>query len=263
MSDNPVLLDISQGVATITLNEPDTLNALTTEMVSRFIKVVKQVEDDESVRAIILTGAGRGFCSGMNLTHSAAELLAKGSAGLHRVMQEVNALLVRIAEMEKPWLAAVNGPAVGGGCSLALVCDLVLAAESTYLSASYIKIGLMMDMGLTYLLPYLVGLRRANELAFFGERIPATQAVEIGLINRAVPDEELMATSQAWAQRLAKAPTMAIAANKRLMQRAQHSTYSEALDWEALMLTLITQSEDLQEGVKAFVEKREPSFKGR
>jgi len=263
MQNEPVLLDISEGVATITLNEPETLNALTTAMVSRFIEVMKQVDTDQAVRAIILTGAGRGFCSGMNLTHSAAELLAKGSIGLHQVLQEVNAMLNRIAEMQKPWIAALNGPAVGGGLSLAMVCDLILAAESTYLSAGYIKIGLMMDMGLTYLLPHLVGLRRANEMAFFGERVTAAQAAEIGLINRTVPDAALMATSREWALKLAQAPTMAIAANKLAMRRALHSTYSEALDWEALNLTLVTQSEDLQEGVKAFVEKREAHFKGR
>jgi 2-(1,2-epoxy-1,2-dihydrophenyl)acetyl-CoA isomerase len=263
MNNKPVLLEISQGVATLTLNEPETLNALTSEMVSRFIEVVEQVEGDNSVRAVILTGAGRGFCSGMNLTRSAEELLSKGSMGLRKVIQEVNAMLVRMAEMEKPWVAAVNGPAVGGGCSLALVCDLVLAAESAYLSAGYIKIGLMMDMGLTYLLPHLVGLRRANELAFFGDRIPAAQAVEIGLINRAVPDEELLATSREWAVRLAQAPTLAIAANKLAMRRALHSTYSEALDWEALALPMIAQSEDLREGLRAFVEKREAHFKGK
>lgn len=263
MQNEPVLLDISEGVATITLNEPETLNALTTAMVSRFSEVMKQVEADQAVRAIILTGTGRGFCSGMNLTHSAAELLAKGSIGLHQVLQEVNAMLNRIAEMQKPWIAALNGPAVGGGLSLAMVCDLILAAESTYLSAGYIKIGLMMDMGLTYMLPHLVGLRRANELAFFGERVPAAQAVEIGLINCTVPDAALMATSREWALKLAQAPTMAIAANKLAMRRALHSTYSEALDWEALNLTLVTQSEDLQEGVKAFIEKREAHFKGR
>jgi 2-(1,2-epoxy-1,2-dihydrophenyl)acetyl-CoA isomerase len=195
-TDNTVLLDISHGVATLTLNDPETLNALTPEMVTRFISLLKQVDEDPEVRAIILTGAGRGFCSGMNLTRSAGEILAQGSVGLHRVIQAVNAMLLRIAEMEKPWLAAINGPAVGGGCSLALVCDLVLAAESAYLSAGYIKIGLMMDMGLTYLLPHLAGLRRANDLAFFGERIPSSQAVEIGLINRCVPDQELMASTR-------------------------------------------------------------------
>jgi 2-(1,2-epoxy-1,2-dihydrophenyl)acetyl-CoA isomerase len=263
MNNTPVLLDISRGVATLTLNDPETLNALTPEMVARFIDIVEQVEKDTSVRAVILTGAGRGFCSGLNLVRSAGEVLSQGSAGLHAAIQAVNAVLLRIAEMEKPWLAAINGPAVGGGCSLALVCDLVLAAETAYLSAGYIKVGLMLDMGLTYLLPHLAGLHRANELAFFGERLPAAQAVEIGLINRAVPDARLLATTQEWALRLAQAPTLAIAANKRAMRRALSSTYAEALDWEALALPLVAQSEDLREGLSAFVSKREPHFKGK
>jgi 2-(1,2-epoxy-1,2-dihydrophenyl)acetyl-CoA isomerase len=263
MNTQPVLLDISQGVATLTLNEPETLNALTTPMVARLIDMVEQVEADSSVRAVILTGSGRGFCSGMNLTRSAEEVLAQGSAGLHKIMQQVNSMLLRIAQMEKPWIAAVNGPAVGGGCSLALVCDLVLASESAYLSAGYIKIGLMMDMGLTYLLPHLVGLRRANELAFFGERIPASQAVEFGLVNRAIADGDLMQISQEWAHRLAQAPTRAIGANKIAMRRAMHSTYSQALDWEALALPMIAQSDDLREGLSAFLEKREANFRGK
>lgn len=263
MTTIPVLLDISRGVATITLNDPQTLNALTPEMVAHFSDIVKQVDEDSSVRAVILTGAGRGFCSGLNLVRSAGEVLTQGTGGLRSAMQAVNAVLLSIAEMEKPWLAAVNGPAVGGGCSLALVCDLVLAAGSSYLSAGYIKVGLMMDMGLTYLLPHLAGLHRANELAFFGERLPAAQALEIGLINRVLPDEQLMATTREWAERLAQAPTLAIAANKRAMRRALTGTYSEALDWESLALPLVAQSEDLREGVSAFVEKRQAHFKGK
>ena len=262
MQEDPILLDISENVATLTLNEPETLNALTPEMVARLVELVERVADEREVRAVILTGAGRGFCSGLNLTRSAGEVFSQGTVGLRKAMGKVNGALKRIAGMEKPWLAAVNGPAVGGGCSLALVCDLVLAAESAYLSAGYIKVGLMMDMGLTYLLPHLVGLRLANELAFFGERVPASEAVEIGLVNRTVPDESLLETARQWAQRLAKGPTLAIAANKLAMRRALHSTYSEALEWEAQALPMIVQSEDLREGLSAFVEKREAHFKG-
>lgn len=263
MQGQTVMLEVSEGVATLTLNEPDTLNAITPEMVARLIEVVRQVAENGDVRAVILTGAGRGFCSGLNLTRSAAEIFSQGSVGLRQAMQEVNSLLTRIAEMEKPWLAAVNGPAVGGGFSLALTCDLVLAAESAYFSAGYIKVGLMMDMGLTYLLPQLAGLRRANELAFFGEKLPAEQAAEMGLINRVLPDEDLKRAAREWALRLAQGPTLALAANKLAMRRALHSSYRTALEWETLALPPVAQSEDLREGLSAFVQKREAQFKGR
>jgi 2-(1,2-epoxy-1,2-dihydrophenyl)acetyl-CoA isomerase len=263
MQEQTVLLEVSEGVAMLTLNEPETLNAITPEMVARLIEVVGQVDESEDVRAVILTGAGRGFCSGLNLTRSAGDVFSRGSVGIRQAMQAINGLLTRIAEMEKPWLAAVNGPAVGGGFSLALTCDLVMAAESAYFSAGYVKVGLMMDMGLTYLLPHLAGLRRANELAFFGERLPAAEAASIGLINRLLPDDDLMEAAREWALRLAQGPTLAIAANKLAMRRALHSTYRQALDWESLALPLIAQSEDLLEGLSAFVQKRDAQFKGR
>lgn len=263
MQEQTVLMEISEGVATLTLNEPETLNAITPEMVRRLIEVVSEVDENGDVRAVILTGAGRGFCSGLNLTRSAGEIFSRGSVGLRQAMGNVNSLLTGIAEMEKPWLAAVNGPAVGGGFSLALTCDLVLAAESAYFSAGYIKVGLMMDMGLTYLLPHLGGLRRANELAFFGERLPAAEAVALGLVNRVLPDGDLISAAHEWALRLAQGPTLAIAANKLAMRRALHSSYREALEWESQTLPLVAQSEDLREGLSAFIQKREAQFKGR
>jgi 2-(1,2-epoxy-1,2-dihydrophenyl)acetyl-CoA isomerase len=175
----------------------------------------------------------------------------------------MNEVLAGIAEMQKPWLAAVNGPAVGGGCSLALVCDLVLVAESAYLCVGYVNVGMVLDMGGTYLLPRLVGLHKANELAFFGERIYGPQAAQMGLINRAVPDGELMETARAWAARLAAGPTLSIGAMKLGMRRALHGTFRDALHWEAMMLSLIAQTEDAGEGLMAFFQKRKPEFQGK
>jgi 2-(1,2-epoxy-1,2-dihydrophenyl)acetyl-CoA isomerase len=151
---------------------------------------------------------------------------------------------------------------VGGGFSLALVCDLVLAAESAYLCAGYVNVGMVLDMGSTYLLPRLVGLHKANELAFLGERIYGPEAAEIGLINRAVPDDELMDTAREWALRLASGPTLSMGAMKLGMRRALHGTFRDALNWEAMMISLIAQTEDAAEGLMAFFQKRKPEFKG-
>ncbi len=212
---------------------------------------------------MLLTGAGRGFCSGANLLGGTGQSLGAGGMGVRQAIMMMNEVLVAIAEMEKPWLAAVNGPAVGGGCSLALVCDLALVAESAYLSLGYVNVGMVLDMGSTYLLPRLVGLHKANELAFFGERVYGPEAAEIGLVNRAVPDEELMPTGRAWAERLAAGPTLSIGAIKLGMRRALHTTFRDALHWEAMMISLIAQTDDAAEGLTAFFQKRKPEFKGR
>ncbi|MFN2166513.1 MAG: enoyl-CoA hydratase/isomerase family protein [Anaerolineae bacterium] len=263
MNSELVLLEVADQVATVTLNQPTSLNALSHEMVLRLDEVVRTIAHDPQVRAVILTGAGRGFCSGANLVGGTGEALSAGGMGVRAAVIDMNDVLVAIAEMQKPWLAAVNGPAVGGGCSLALVCDLVLCAESAYLCVGYVNIGMVLDMGGTYLLPRLVGLHKANELAFFGERIYGPQAVEMGLANRAVPDDELLDSSLEWAARLAAGPTLSLGAMKLGMRRALHGTFRDALHWEAMMLSLIAQTEDAAEGLTAFFQKRPPRFKGR
>jgi 2-(1,2-epoxy-1,2-dihydrophenyl)acetyl-CoA isomerase len=263
MNDDPILVEKSENIATVTLNQPASLNALTYDMVVRLAKIVDEVASDADVRAVVLTGAGRGFCSGANLLGGTGDALSTGGMGVRAAVMVMNEVLAGIAEMQKPWLAAVNGPAVGGGCSLALVCDLILAAESAYLCVGYANVGMVLDMGGTYLLPRLVGLHRANELAFFGERVYATEAAELGLINRAVPDEELMDTIRQFAARLAAGPTLSIGAMKLGMRRALHGTFRDALHWEAMMLSLIAQTDDAAEGLTAFFQKRKPEFKGR
>jgi 2-(1,2-epoxy-1,2-dihydrophenyl)acetyl-CoA isomerase len=263
MNAELVLFEKSDQVATITLNQPETLNALSYDMVLRLREIVDEVADTRDVRAVILTGAGRGFCSGANLLGSSGETLSAGGMGVRASVMRMNELLADIAEMEKPWLAAVNGPAVGGGCSLALVCDLALAAESAYLSLGYVNIGMVLDMGSTFTLPRLVGLRKAKELAFFGERIYGPQAAEMGLINRAVPDDTLLEAAREWAARLVAGPTLALGAIKLGMGRALDGTLRDALHWEAMMMSLIAQTEDAAEGLTAFFQKRRPEFKGR
>jgi 2-(1,2-epoxy-1,2-dihydrophenyl)acetyl-CoA isomerase len=232
-------------------------------VVVRLRQIVDDLVSDANVRAVVLTGAGRGFCSGANLLGGTGEMLGAGGMGVRAAVLAMNEVLAGIAEMQKPWLAAVNGPAVGGGCSLALVCDLVLVAESAYLCVGYVNVGMVLDMGGTFLLPRLVGLHKASELAFFGERVYGPEAAEIGLINRAVPDDALLDTAREWAERLAAGPTLSIGAMKLGMQRALHGTFRDALHWEAMMLSLIAQTEDAGEGMMAFFQKRTPDFKGR
>ncbi len=263
MNSELVLLEKSEQVATVTLNQPETLNALSYDVLVRLRDVVDEVANDRDVRAILLTGAGRGFCSGANLLGGSGEALASGGMGVRAALMAMNELLTDIAEMEKPWLAAINGPAVGGGCSLALVCDLALIAESAYLCLGYVNIGMVLDMGSTFMTPRLVGLRKAKELAFFGERVYGPEAAEIGLVNRVVPDEELLDTARQWAVRLAAGPTLAIGAIKLGMRRALHATFRDSLHWEAMMLSLIAQTEDAAEGLAAFFQKRKPEFKGK
>jgi 2-(1,2-epoxy-1,2-dihydrophenyl)acetyl-CoA isomerase len=263
MESELVLFDKTGHVATITLNQPTTLNALSYDMLVRLRELVNEVASDGDVQAVILTGAGRGFCSGANLLGGSGQALAAGGMGVRATIMSMNELLAQIAEMEKPWLAAVNGPAVGGGCSLALMCDLVLVAESAYLSLGYVNVGMVLDMGSTFVVPRLVGLRKAKELAFFGERVYGPEAVELGLANLAVPDDELLETSREWAKRLAAGPTLSIGAIKLGMQRALNASLRDAMHWEAMMISLIAQTEDAAEGLMAFFQKRTPEFKGR
>jgi 2-(1,2-epoxy-1,2-dihydrophenyl)acetyl-CoA isomerase len=263
MNADLVLLEKADQIATVTLNQPATLNALTYDVVVRLGEIVADLAGDPEVRAVVLTGAGRGFCSGANLLGGTGDALSAGGMGMRRAVMAMNEVLASIAEMQKPWLAAVNGPAVGGGCSLALICDLILVAETAYLCVGYVNVGMVLDMGGTYLLPRLVGRQKASELAFFGERVYGSEAVEMGLANRVVPDGKLMDTTRDWAARLAAGPTLSIGAMKLGMQRAQHGTLRDALHWEAMMLSLIAQTEDAAEGLMAFFQKRKPDFRGQ
>jgi 2-(1,2-epoxy-1,2-dihydrophenyl)acetyl-CoA isomerase len=263
MNSEIVLYEKSDQIATVTLNQPATLNALSYDMLVRLREIVDDVVNDGEIRAVILTGAGRGFCSGANLLGGSGQMLGASGMGVRAAVMAMNDLLADIAEMEKPWLAAVNGPAVGGGCSLALNCDLVLVAESAYFCLGYVNVGMVLDMGSTFLVPRLVGLRKAKELAFFGERVYGPEAAEIGLANRVLPGDELMDATREWAERLAAGPALSIGAIKLGMRRALHTSFRDALHWEAMMLALIAQTEDAAEGLMAFFQKRKPEFKGK
>jgi 2-(1,2-epoxy-1,2-dihydrophenyl)acetyl-CoA isomerase len=262
MNFETILYELQDGVATVTLNRPEVLNAVNGTMAREFHQALVQIAGDRSVRAVLLTGAGRAFCAGADLAQSGVGVRVEDANSIRDWLTYLNRLIVGIMESEVPWVAAVNGPAAGMGAHLALACDLVLIAEGAYFYEAFVARGLVVDLGGTYLLPRLVGLHKAKELAFFGEKVYGPQAAQLGLANRAVPDTELMATAREWAARLAQRPTRAIGLTKLGMNRGLSMSLQDVLAYEAQAQALATQTHDVREGIRAFLEKREPRFKG-
>jgi 2-(1,2-epoxy-1,2-dihydrophenyl)acetyl-CoA isomerase len=261
MAEETVKLDRADGAARITLNRPDSLNAWNELFGLELREAVASVAADDAVRAVLITGAGRAFSSGADLREQRA---ADGEApDLSARLREVyHPILLEIREMPKPVVAAVNGPAAGIGCSLALACDLVLAAESAFFLLAFINIGLVPDGGSTAIIPARVGAARAAEMALLGERVPAPTALEWGLINRVVPDSELEGAADALLGHLAGGPTRAYANAKRLLNRTLYPDFAGQLDAEAEAQREQGRSADFIEGVLAFAEKRPPRFTG-
>jgi 2-(1,2-epoxy-1,2-dihydrophenyl)acetyl-CoA isomerase len=259
------------GVLWLTLNRPETLNAVTAELREQLIRELDAASADPEVRAVVLTGAGRGFCSGADLRPSGGSgSRAAGSPGprvpgdVARVLRTgVQRMITAVLDCEKPVLAAVNGTAAGVGVHLALACDLVLAAEGAGFVEAFVRRGLVPDGGGAYLLPRLVGPQRAKELMFFGDALPAAEAERLGLVNRVVPAEELRKTAQEWAERLAAGPTRALALTKQLVNASLESDRAAAFAAEATAQEINMTTADAPEGVRAFVERRAPRFEGR
>jgi 2-(1,2-epoxy-1,2-dihydrophenyl)acetyl-CoA isomerase len=256
-----VLYETKNRVATITLNRPEQLNALTDEMLGGLSQALKNANKDNEVRTILLTGAGRGFCAGQDISNLSGEM---GHNRIYEHILEHYQPVVRLLRtIEKPILAAINGVAAGAGASLALACDLRIMAKETYLTEAFSNIGFIPDAGSTWFLVRQLGFSRAFELAIEAERIPAERCLELGLANRVVEGEQLMAEAYRWAERLAQRPALAVGLTKRAMNRAMTSSLWEAVEYEAHMQQLAAESEDFVEGVKAFREKRPAVFKGK
>jgi len=255
---------IEDSVAEITLNRPDRLNAWTDQLGAELRKAILEDAADASVRSVLITGAGRGFSSGADVK----EMLEQGSRGERpdvgtMLRERYHPIIKGIRELPKPVIAAVNGPAVGIGCSLALACDLIWAGESAIFGLAFVNIGLVPDGGSTFLVPAAVGKARALEMALLGDPVSAEEAIDWGLINRVVPDGKLMDETRALARRMAKGPTRSYAQSKRALNNSLMSIMDEQLDLEAQIQGEMTQSADFLEGIAAFVQKREPNFKGQ
>jgi 2-(1,2-epoxy-1,2-dihydrophenyl)acetyl-CoA isomerase len=251
-------------VTRITLNRPDKLNALTHRMSQELGRAFAQAGDDPDVRAIVLTGAGRGFCAGQDLSEFESAYRAGERPDIRRHLEaSYHRLIPQIVGIPKPVVAAVNGVAAGAGVSLAVACDVRLASEEARFLQAFVKIGLIPDSGGTWLLPRVIGYARALELSISGDPIDARRALDIGLVNRLVPPERFEAEVEGYAARLAALPTAAIAATKELLGSALRLELDEALGREAEAQGRMGQTEDHLEGVMAFAEKREPRFRGR
>jgi len=259
-----LLYDVSGGIATITLNRPDSLNALNGEISLALQKAVADAAGDRGVRCVVITGAGRAFTSGADLSDvdSLSEGGAKPDLG-ELLRQRYNPVILPIVQMEKPVVASLNGVAAGAGASLALACDFRIASDKARLFQAFIKVGLIPDSGAHYFLTRLVGLAKAAELAMLGEIINADECLRLGLVTKVVPHDDLAAETQAFAEQLAAGPTRAYALTKKALHFATRSDLAAVLDYEADLQSEISTTEDSLEGILAFVQKRPPDFKGR
>ncbi|MGH7865702.1 MAG: enoyl-CoA hydratase/isomerase [Candidatus Binataceae bacterium] len=257
-----VKLDIDGPVAILTLNHPEIMNAVSSEMLSGLMMALDRVEDPKSrLRCLLMTGAGRGFCAGANLQPRSSSVTGSNDAGLVLETQ-YHPLLRRLRELPVPFVTAVNGAAAGVGMSFAMMGDLIVCARSAYFLQAFRRIGLVPDGGSTWILPRLVGKARAMELSLLGERLPAEKALEWGLVNRVVEDAQLMAAAKELARDLADGPTVALSLIRRLYWNSSENSYEEQLNLERQLQRRAGHTRDFQEGVRAFVEKRPAKFTG-
>ncbi|WP_374764209.1 enoyl-CoA hydratase-related protein [Yunchengibacter salinarum] len=262
MSHETLLVDEADGVVTVTLNRPDKLNAVTSRMLEDLAAVLDRVEREDSLRCLVITGAGKGFCAGQDLNdRMSGEGDSRPDLG-KTVGEGYNPVLTRLYHLPVPTIAAVNGTAAGAGANMALACDLVYAAESAKFVQVYANLGLVPDAGGTFILPRLVGMARAKEMAFTARPVRADEALSIGMIAGVEPDGALMQEVSALARKMAKSPTMGFALTKDAFHKSFSNSLEDQLALERDYMQKAGFSDDYAEGVKAFLEKRKPVFKG-
>lgn len=258
MTYSKIIYAVAEGVASITLNRPDKLNSFVREMALEAIDALDKAKDDDSIRAVLITGNGRAFCAGQDL----AEAIAPGTRIEEIISVQYNPIIRRIRNLPKPVIGAVNGVAAGAGANIAYACDLTLAAESAKFIQSFINIGLIPDSGGTFTLPRLVGMQRAFGQMVLAPKVSAQEAAEQGMIWKVVGDDELIAEATSLASALAQMPTMAIALTKDALNRSMANGLDEQLEVENELQRVAGSSHDYNEGVQAFLEKRKPVFRG-
>jgi len=259
MSFNTLLLDTKEGVATVTLNRPDVYNAFNDELSYELQDALKEVNKNKEARVLVITGAGKAFCSGQDLKSAAAGGVRSFKDSLDK---RYNPIIRGIRNMPKPVIARLNGVAAGAGCSLALACDLIIASENASLMEVFINVGLVLDSGSTYFLPRIVGSTKAFELATMGTKVSAAEALQLGMVNRVVKPEALDDEVRKFTDYYATAPTKAIGLMKKMLNKSFHSDLETILEYESYCQEIAGASKDNKEGVTAFIEKRKPVFKG-
>ena len=252
--------DNSNGIATVTLNRPEVYNALNDGITYELQDVFKQMAKDDSVRVVVLTGEGKAFCSGQDLKASSGQEKRSFIDSLHK---RYNPIIRAMRSLPKPVICRLNGVAAGAGCSIALACDLIVAAEEAMMTEVFVNIGLVLDSGSSYFLPRLVGSAKAFELSTMGSRIKGKEAYELGLVNKVVPADQLDDAVKAYTDYYAQAPTKAIGLMKKMLNKSGNATLDEMLEYEAYCQEIAGNSEDYKEGVSAFLEKRKAAFKGK
>lgn len=254
-----LLYEVQDGVATITLNRPDVFNAFNDQQSYDLQDALKQVSRDANVRVVVLTGAGKAFCSGQDLKAIASASKRDLSESLEK---RYNPIIRAMRNLPKPIICKLNGVAAGAGCSLALACDMVVASSKASMIEVFVNVGLVLDSGSSFFLPRVVGSLKAFELSTLGSKVTAEEALQLGMVNRVVEPEELDAAVAELAMRYASGPTKAIGLMKKMLNKSFSSTLDEMLDYEAHCQKIAGNSEDYKEGVTAFNEKRKPQFKG-
>jgi 2-(1,2-epoxy-1,2-dihydrophenyl)acetyl-CoA isomerase len=253
-----ILFEVINNVAYITLNRPEKYNSFVKEMAMSLQGYLAQCAEDPEVRAVYLTGMGKAFCAGQDLQ----EAIAEDGPELSKIVSEhYNPIILKIRNLEKPVVAAVNGVAAGAGANIAFACDIVVATESAIFIQAFSKIGLIPDSGGTFFLPRLIGFQRASALMMLGDRVSAKEAEQIGMIYKALPDDDCIEESKSLAEKLAKMPTRGLALTKKALNRSLENSLENQLAIEEQYQTTAALTDDYQEGVNAFLEKRKPEFK--
>ncbi len=260
MAYETIIYTVADGIATMTLNRPDVLNAFNQAMTDEIQDALKKVERDEAARCLVITGTGRAFSAGEDLKSHAGEGERDFAASIRN---RYNPIIRKLRALNKPVLGAVNGVAAGAGFSLALACDLRIASDKARFLQAFVRIGLVPDSGSSWFLPQLIGYAKAAELCMLGDEVNAQQALEFGLVNKVVAHDELAAATAEWAARLAQGPTLALGLMKRALNMGTQNTLDEVLDYEVYGQTIAGRSEDGKEGATAFIEKRKANFSGK